>query len=423
MTTVFSAVNPDQPVIFGQAPRPGSTNLFDWVMALYIMAVSTLQATTIWYVSTWIGYGVLGAFLLSRHYFDIVRIASFWAILGCILWAWVAASQATHTTLAVASTWYFTKIMIFGLMIMIACRRPEKLSLYLKAMVVGSLFLAVPGALLGYDVVAAGGERMTGIAKQENAYGSALFFGFLAGMILLPMASWRWKAVTWLYFAAAFISLLSSGSRGAAVSVLAAIGAYFVLEYLRNLQVNIRVILPALALMAVFPLVAWWWFPDSPLVIRMASFVTGEKGADSGRFQLYEEAWWMFKSSPLFGLGFGTYIAYTGASYTHTTFLELLVAGGAPAFLLYYTLFVQLWWKLGRLVKKCKGHAPTRKTLNALRAVVLALVAHGAFQVDIYSKIPNLLLCAALGLAARELWQVQDDRYGQAEQGHLWPSP
>lgn len=374
-----------------------------------LFSVAALDATEYWYVSAYIVYATLPIIVISgmfRPIGTVVRIAPFWVMLALLAWMYVVSVLSSERRLALGHMWFVTKIWSIALLLIATSTNYKQLALYLKAIVLGALITAGGGALVGFSAAQLGGERVVGITRQTNAFGTALLHGLLAGIILFPYAGKRWKIVVGVYMIAAFVAMLASGSRGAAAAALVAFVAYAVLEHVgRAWKKPVAMISAGVTIVAPF-LLAAWLFPRSPLVTRSADLITGRTGATSGRWEIYQQSWELFLSHPFLGTGMGTYRAYGSFVYTHTTFFDLLVGGGVLAFVLYYALYVYAWRKLTILARIYAGDPRWRKTFNAWRAALIAMVAHGAFAPVYFHKIPCYLIAAVTGFAFRHLWEL-----------------
>ena len=387
-------------------PRMG---IFEWCIAAFLFGVAALEATEYWYLSTYIAYATLPIVLIGamlRPIGTVVRIPVFWLMLCFLVWSYLVSTLAEEQRLALANTWYMTKVWLVALVLAATTFQYKQVTLYLKAILLGALVCAVIGAVLGYATARAGGERVLGITRQPNAFGTTLFHGLLAAMILYPSTTPKWKTIIGLYVSAAFVALLGSGSRGAAVAALTALVAYALLEPLGHCRTRPIALLRAVAMICVPLLLATWAFPASPLVSRIGELLEGGHGATSGRWEIYEQAWDLFRSHTMLGLGMGTFSAYSSVAYTHTTFLDLLVGGGVPAFLLYYGLYERVWKGLTRLVKTGNRTPRWRRTLNAWRSALVALIVHGAFTAVQFQKIPTYLIAMMAGFVFRYSWEL-----------------
>jgi O-antigen ligase len=388
----------------------GKSGPMDWLLALYLFTVAALEATSYYYLSTYLAYIIFSVFIISFNYGQVVRIPGLWILIGFIVWMFFVALLAQYRTMALIGSWYITKILLASFIFMARCNSLNRLYLYLKAIILGAMFIALSGAILGYTAVAKGYEAQKGLTSHTNALGIALFSGIVCSLILLPSAGKIWKLIIWSYFAAALIAVLASASRGATVACAIAVFMYFALEHILHLKRNIKIALPAVALTAFIPWLAVKMFPYSPLILKMSKLIYGGREATSGRLDIYRHAWSMFLDKPFQGYGAGTYLAYTGFSYTHTTVLEVLVAAGILGFVLYYAFYVYAWVLLSKLVKIYRDDTKIRKTLNACRSALLSIAAYGAFTVVIYQKGATILIACMVGLTARWITQLKHDQ-------------
>lgn len=415
-TSAACAMPPFQDI----GPRAG---LVDWLLALYLVTVAALQATAIYKYSTYLAYIVFAAFAVSlfftastnRSYGQVLSMPGFWLLVCFIMWGFgvIPFVEDRLRLVALVGARYVTQIHVVALVFIMRCDSFSKFFLYLKAIIVGAFVMALSGAVLGYSVAAGSSGSQLGLATHENAFGIALYVGLIASLILFPMANRRWKILIWVYFAGAFMSLLISASRGATVAFFLAVLAYFVLEHLRHLKSNLKLVIPAIVVIILVPVVAVKYFPYSPLVLKMTRLFYGDPEATSGRLEIYEHAWSMFLSNPIKGWGLGTYRAHSQFSYTHTTFLEILVALGVLGFIFYYGFYFYTWIVLSRLKKIYETDNAMRKLLNACRAVLLAVAAYGAFTVVIYQKGTTFIIACMLGMAFRLYRQLKQHQIYQ----------
>ena len=325
MSTINAFHAPYPALLFEKRYAAGATSVFDWLLALFLLCVASFQATDYWYVSTYVAYTLPVAFILPfliRPYATVVRIPAFWAMLCFLVWIYLAALVSPHRELAMAHTWYITKVWLIALLAIASCGTYKQLVLYLKAILLGAFVLALSGAVLGYATVQGGGARVEGLAQQANAFGTSLFHGMLAGIILFAYVGRTWKLIIGLYCGAAFMAMLASGSRGAAFATVVALLIYVWLQYCRQPWRKARAVLPAVIVIIAPVLVAVKMFPDSPLVTRFTELIEGRVGATSGRWDIYRHAWELFLSHPFRGTGMGTFRAYSQYVYTHSTFFD-----------------------------------------------------------------------------------------------------
>ena len=399
-----------EPPLALESAFTGRAGLVDWLIALYILAVGMLQATTYWYYSTYLAYAIAVGFVLLMRLDRGLRIPEFWLYFSLIAWFFVTVLFSDYRTVSAFGARYVTKVYIFAMFVIVRCTSLAKTRLFLKMLILGTGVVAVVGVVTGYSAVTGGGERVLGMTREANAFGYMLLNGLLGGLRLLPLVGKFWRIVVFGYFAMAFLAMLGSGSRGSALAAFAAVMAYFTMEYARNIRANLKVILPVAVLIIALPIITIKLFPNSPLSERLlAAFQHGGESSAQTRISMYKQAWGLFLSHPVFGVGFGTYYFYSGRyAYTHTAFMELLACTGLLGFILYYALLLSLWRRLTRLMRAYRGHPQMRKWLNGSRAAIIGILANGAFAVSHYDKMATILIAVMAGASARLFWGVQE---------------
>lgn len=397
--------------------------IIDLVFALYLIATAGTTSTPYWFIPAYLGYFAMFIFILSLNYGGLFGNPGFWLTIALILWTWITTALCDNPYGSRVGAWYYTKIYVAGLMFMGRCTSYRKFLVFLKANVVGVSILAISGAVMGYASAAEGRETVeTGIGGQRNAYGAVLFAGVVAGQILFPVATKKWKLFIWVYFAAVAVALLASGSRGATVSCCVVFLAYYLLEHVRYINKNLKIIIPATIIVMGTPFLIIKLFPHALLVERMLEIVySGVEEGSSGRTDIIRHAWGLFLEHPLFGIGTAQYIAYSpvGYVYTHTTYLEFLVTTGVFGFLLYYGYMAYAWLLLSKLTKAYKNDAPFRKMFNAGRSAILATVIYGSFNLMHSQKTVVFIVACVLGVTFKLRQQMKYDHassYDSSEQ-------
>ncbi len=263
--------------------------------------------------------------------------------------------------------------------------------------------------------------RINGAPTRIDAnFGNA---EFLAGYLLFAIAATLWLAVEipkegrWrrygLFGLAALQTfiLMASGTRGAAVGLVAAVGFSAVLWLLQAGRSGRR----AAALMLMIPVVligALLWLrqdpagSQNPILARFAHIGLGDLQV---RFSLWRMAWEGFLSRPVLGWGqegfpyvFSRFYdpALTGQQpwfdRAHSLYLDWLVAGGAPSLILLLATIASAAYGL------CRGpfSRPGRILLLA------GLVAYGVQGLVVFDNLMTYApLCAVLALA-HSVWST-----------------
>lgn len=405
----------DQPMPVLEGVLDRKARLVDWLMALYLLTVGVLQATPYWRGSTYIAYAVPVILLIQLRTNRASRIPELWFFLAMMAWIGFTTAIATFRLASAITAWYLIKIYIMAVFLIIVCDSLPKLLLLMRAIVLGGTVVVLVGVVAGLPSVIEGGERIGGIAENPNASAAIVLFTGLAGLMTLPFSGKLWKTYIWALLALSLVALLGTGTRTAIICLAVVSLAYVLFEYGRHMKEHWKVIVPIVAIMILVPYIAIRYFGDSPALRRMGDLIgqleRGRGAAADSRMQIYIHGWHLFLSHPLVGIGAGTYRFYGpgGLAHTHTTFLELLVTNGVPGFLLYVGLIAGLWLRLRRLVRIFRHDRKMRNGLNAARAFVVAVVAHGMLSTTYQSKFAIFALAVLIGFSARLLHAVRQE--------------
>jgi len=98
---------------------------------------------------------------------------------------------------------------------------------------------------------------------------------------------------------------------------------------------------------------------------------------DTGRYALYLEGWAMFLQAPVQGVGLGNFVANSSTGlYAHSDVMEVLATTGLVGFVLYFSIYLVLWLRLRRVLKKRKD-ATSRYMAGLYQAMIITLMVLG----------------------------------------------
>ncbi|OPX22747.1 MAG: hypothetical protein B1H04_04610, partial [Planctomycetales bacterium 4484_123] len=290
--------------------RPGLVGL---MIAMYFLGVAALQSTAYWRWSTYTAYVMVAVFLFSFFRLrGVLRIPELWLALALTGWILMTSLTSEYISGSLNAAWYATKLYLVAVVVMLYCDSLPKLKLLLQAQVIGAGIIATAGALLGYEVVQYGGDRVLGLTGQANAFGWSLSDAVLSCLVLFPIVGKVWRLIIFGYFAVAFLAMLGAGSRSSAAAIMAGLGTYYFLEHVRNFRRAWKWALPVLVVLVAVPLVAYLYFPNSPLVARLTKRLPARSQAqlehsDSRRLTMYRHSVRLFLQNPILGKGMGTF--------------------------------------------------------------------------------------------------------------------
>lgn len=283
-------------------------------------------------------------------------------------------------------------------------------------------FLTVAALVCGYAFLQlAGGIQINqGGVRVDATFGNAIY---LAVYLMFAAFIAVWQAIEsrgWLRYAlialavASVIILFNTATRGAIVAIVAGAGIAALLWMLRAGKrgrqiagaglVALLVVIGAFVVLKDTPFVA-----NHPIWARVASISLSELNV---RFTLWSMAAEGIKERPLIGYGQEGY-NYVFSEYyrpelysqepwfdrAHSAYIDWLVAGGIPAFLLFLALLLMAAYLLWR----------TENLTNAERVLLASALAAYAIQAivvfdNLFSYVPLVAILAYLhGKAGREI--------------------
>lgn len=192
------------------------------------------------------------------------------------------------------------------------------------------------------------GARFSGVAGQPNALGLISGTGFVISMSYLYLFAQSRKLSKPIAVVAILTSLfliVSSGSRGAVISILAALLYLF----LKNIKSNLKVIVLISIFLISIIIIFYDKIVELPLYYRLLALpsalglnlgennIEAEFGSatDDTRIDIASTAFEAFLGKPVFGNGLNTFSYFSEYVYTHNSYLEILFSQGIFGSLVY----------------------------------------------------------------------------------------
>ncbi len=247
------------------------------------------------------------------------------------------------------------------------------------------------------DIRNSGGElsrviriRWYGVFHDPNDLGLALV---LVVPFLLNMIMARKLIFPAMVLPFVSLAIYYTNSRGTVLSGLVAVGSYFVIRY-RSMK---GVFLGSIAVVVLF------LFGPS----RMST-ISAQEGSAHGRIESWYQAYQMFKSQPLFGVGQGM---YTNHYYlvAHNSFVHVMAELGFFGLFFFVGMFYLTYhWLWSRIFK---GPAETIEVsdlglISASYAALTGMLCSMFFLSRAYVLIPYLALSMTIGVS-----RIVDERY------------
>ncbi|GIW68446.1 MAG: hypothetical protein KatS3mg099_394 [Candidatus Parcubacteria bacterium] len=245
-----------------------------------------------------------------------------------------------------------------------------------------------------------------GNATYLAAY--ALFHIFIALFYLVRERRWGWRAAYLGFIALQLFALYHTATRGAILGLLGGLGLMSLLWAVGGRSRALRASALAVLAGAVLVVGGVWlarespWVRESPVLQRFATISLSE-GTVAARFMIWRMALEGARERPLFGWGqegfnsvFNKY--YNPKMYNqeqwfdraHNVFLDWLIAGGIPAFVLYLLLYGSALWLLWAPAGRVAFSLEERSVLTGL------IAAYGFHNIFVFDNLTSYLLFALL---------------------------
>lgn len=293
------------------------------------------------------------------------------------------------------------------LVVLISLLQDEKTVKTLLYMLVGILVVFLLITLLGsFNIISVGRVyinesvgRSRGAFSEWNQY-PLYVASFLPLVIALLMRS-RSSVGKMFYSIVLLLSgynMLLTGSRGGLVSLIAGLGAYYLLASRRALGGKIAGVFGVYIALLVLMVALYYLLPQG-IADNLLSKITGKffethntaTDYSSGRVGLWETSISAFLSSPIFGTGWRTFIPLFGGN-SHNDYLLYLVTMGVLGLYMFVFVFVRMF----KAALQHRQRNPENRYLYNSFIGGLAAYMTGSFLVNVYTPAYFLFIYAAL---------------------------
>ena len=232
----------------------------------------------------------------------------------------------------------------------------------------------------GQFVVAQGGgeyTRVTSLTTNPNQVGILC----VQGLFGVAYSIWNRKKqgfVLWPLLALPFIgvTLLATGSRKSILAVGVFVLSWASLAYSRGKSSKLRSVLLLLMIAAALFLAGRYVMESTPVGERFRQAASNPHLSDV-RYNLYLEGWKMFLESPVYGVGLGNFVLLSSEQkYAHSDYMEVLATTGAVGFVLYFSIYLVLWHRLRRVLRK-RSDATSRYMVGLYQVMVITSLVIG----------------------------------------------
>jgi len=246
---------------------------------------------------------------------------------------------------------------------------------------------------------------------NQNMMGLLTLYGIMGLVYLWGTVTSRLVRLGFVPLTVALaLTLVSSASRKSFAGLLAFVLLWLAFCYGRRVLRSIPALLGAALVVVGMVCLTIYALDETRLGLRVESAVEAG-GLDETRTGLYKEGWKLFTNNPVAGVGLGNFVTLSAFHlYSHSDYMEALATTGLVGFVLYFSIYPILWWRIARL-KKAATDPRVRYQLGVYRAIILTLLALGIGAPTFLSPYSWFLLASMIGhtwgLCSREPAAVQ----------------
>lgn len=240
------------------------------------------------------------------------------------------------------------------------------------------------------------GSRAESLSGNANSLGMLCFYGIAALVSFWGQARSRIIKLSLLACVPPLLAgILFSASRKSFLLVFVFLLAWGWLCFRKTFRRNLRVILGFMALGVVSYFVVTMVLENTLLGQRLRQTEQQSDTSTVTRIDLSREAAAFFLSSPLAGIGLGQMFRRSVyALYAHSEYMEVLATTGAVGAALYFSIYLLLWRRLGRL----RTTSPDGSERYAAGCCLAMLVCYFVASPALVSFISMPFFCLISGL-------------------------
>lgn len=244
--------------------------------------------------------------------------------------------------------------------------------------------------------------RDSRLAISENNNPNAAAYLLTTGIILSIYfwnSSWFYKIMSIGYTFIAVPLILQTGSRKAFIALAVFYIFYLGLKYITHIKrirlmdlVKLLFIIGVLIGLSNLYLASFF---DSVMFNRFDTFYIN---SEETRISMYQDAYNLFLSYPIFGVGYWNFAFFSiWGTYTHSTYAEVLVSTGIVGTLLWFSSYYLLYNKVFRLYRKKELIITVNRNLRFLLAFFVFQLFYGTGTVQMYEPIFYVFIAIASG--------------------------
>ena len=155
------------------------------------------------------------------------------------------------------------------------------------------------------------------------------------------------------------VAIAKTGSRKSIIGAVILLALWYILIFMLDYSKNVilKILITIGLIIGIYFLITQV-YSDSMLALRMNQLVetlTSDESSSYSRIVMYERAYQLFQTNPLFGVGFNGYSYYFGG-YSHAAYAEVLACTGLVGTVLYFGVYVTSIVRIIKMIKVCRNN-------------------------------------------------------------------
>lgn len=360
------------------------------------------------------------AFVIRSMTTNIRVSAEFFLYLAWIIWGLTGFAVSRYPKVVTGTILTLSQILIMTFIVMGATYHRRALTLNLLAVLAGVFIVGFHSFVTGeYSKPEDPGGRVAGIALNANAFGFLMVMGTIVLMYLWMIPHrhpWLWHIVLMVAMALAAAGTILSGSRAAILSmvVLYLCWGFFCYraDMFRRPKVLGAVVVAVLVCMAMFSSL----YVGSLAEKRFGSAVKFMQAGGSGdgsvgtRWQMYKDGWEIIQKNPIAGVGLENFIFNASQRYVaHSEYLEVISDTGIVGGIIYFSIFVVLWIRAGKIAKYTRDITQFR-IARLVRAVLIVIMISNFSRWYFYDKLAWTIFACFIGYTTAVWSEIREQQ-------------
>jgi O-antigen ligase len=294
------------------------------------------------------------------------------------------------------------QIIIMGLAIAGITKNRASLNVNFLGMIIGCVILLIASSISGEFHFGSNPTerfRSQSLTSNPNYFGYILLLGTLASLYYWRNASFLKRLLIFGLIGAMSAGILLTASRKTFVGWGVLMLTWSWLCYKQGISKRPALIFAPVIIIVTLYAVSDYMLANTYMGKRFISDLVDNAYHQQKRFALYVEGAEMIKSNPIFGIGLGNFAVLSKLQLeSHSDYVEVAASTGIIGFLLYFSIYVVLWRRLGR-IQKFSSDLSVLYNVGLLKAGLLSIFVLGFGRPNFKSQLTWMFLATAIGYA------------------------